>query len=137
MFPPAKIYASELPARQAPMIHGIELWLCSGRSSVRFGGFASFGGADVPSLSAALTGGRNIPYPPEAVRASFFAGRQRLHARPPPFLILRFLLRYPFNMCRLRWQSCFCGPFHRTACGFSAVCLISVIDDSTTSMSSA
>ena len=55
---PAKIYASEPPARQATMIHGIPLWLCSGRSSVRFGGFASFGGADVPSMSAALTGGR-------------------------------------------------------------------------------
>ena len=36
------------------MIHGIQLG--SGRSSVRF---ASFGEADVPSLSAALTGGRN------------------------------------------------------------------------------
>ena len=62
MFPrakPIKTYASETPARQAPMIHGIQLWLCSGRSSVRFGGFAYFGVADVPSLSAALTGGRN------------------------------------------------------------------------------
>ena len=39
------------------MIHGVKLG--SGRSSVRFGGFASFGEADVPSLSAALTGGRN------------------------------------------------------------------------------
>ena len=63
MFSPAKVYASEPPARQAPkymvkapMIHGIQLWLCSGRSSVRF---AYFGGVDVPSLSAALTGGRN------------------------------------------------------------------------------
>ena len=42
------------PARQAPLIHGIQLG--SGRSSVRF---ASFGEADVPSLSAAPTGGRN------------------------------------------------------------------------------
>ena len=54
IFSPAKTYASEPPARQAPMIHGIQLG--SGRSSVRF---ASFGEADVPSLSAALTGGRN------------------------------------------------------------------------------
>ena len=54
MFSPAKTYASEPPARQAPMIHGIQLG--SGRSSVRF---ASFGEADVPSLPAALTGGRN------------------------------------------------------------------------------
>ena len=54
MFSPAKTYASEPPARQAPMIHGIQLG--SGRSSVRF---ASFGEVDVPSLSAALTGGRN------------------------------------------------------------------------------
>ena len=53
MFLPAKTYASEPPARQAPMIHGIQLG--SGRSSVRF---AFFGEADVPSLSAALTGGR-------------------------------------------------------------------------------
>ena len=56
---PAKIYTSEPPARQSPMIHGTQLWLCSGRSSVRFGGFASFGGADVSSLSTALTGRRN------------------------------------------------------------------------------
>ena len=41
------------------MIHGIQLWFCSGRSCVRFGGFAFFGGVDVPSLSAALSGGRN------------------------------------------------------------------------------
>ena len=54
MFSPAKTYASELPAREAPMIHGIQLG--SGRLSVRF---AAFGEADVPSLSAALTGGRN------------------------------------------------------------------------------
>ena len=47
MFSPAKTYASEPPARQAPMIHGIESWLCSGRSSMRFGSFASFGEADV------------------------------------------------------------------------------------------
>ena len=53
MFSPAKTYASEPPARQAPMIHGIQLG--SGSSSVRFGGFASFGEADVPPLSA---GGR-------------------------------------------------------------------------------
>ena len=53
-FSPAKTYASEPPARQAPMIHGIQLG--SGRSSVRS---ASFGEADVPSLSAALTGGRH------------------------------------------------------------------------------
>ena len=51
---PAKTYASEPSARQAPMIHGIQLG--SGRSSVRF---ASFGETDVRSLSAALTGGRN------------------------------------------------------------------------------
>ena len=56
---PVKTYASEPPARQAPMIHGIQFWLCSGRSSVRFGGFDSFGGTDMPSLSAAPTGGRN------------------------------------------------------------------------------
>ena len=54
MFSPANTYVSEPPARQAPMIHGIQLG--SGRSSVHF---ASFGEADVPSLSAALTGGRN------------------------------------------------------------------------------
>ena len=42
------------PTRQAPMIHGIQLG--SGRSSVCF---AFFGEADVPSLSAALTGGRD------------------------------------------------------------------------------
>ena len=54
MFSPAKTYASEPPARQAPMLHGIQLGF--GRSSVSF---ASFGEADVPSLSAALTGGRN------------------------------------------------------------------------------
>ena len=59
IFSPAKTYASEPPAKQAPMFHGIQLWLYSGRSSVRFGSFASFGEADVPSLSAALTGGRN------------------------------------------------------------------------------
>ena len=40
------------------MIHGIQLCLCFVRSSVRFGSFASFGETDVPSLSAALTGGR-------------------------------------------------------------------------------
>ena len=57
MFSPAKTYASEPPARQASMVHGIPLR--SGRSSVRFGGFASFGEEDVPSLPAALTGGRN------------------------------------------------------------------------------
>ena len=36
MFPrakPAKIYASESPGIQAPMIHGIQLRLCSGRLS--------------------------------------------------------------------------------------------------------
>ena len=54
MLSPAKTYASEPTARQAPMIHGIQLG--SGRSSVRFD---FFGEADVPSLSAALTGGRN------------------------------------------------------------------------------
>ena len=81
MFSPAKTYASEPPARQAPMIHGIQLG--SGRSSVRF---ASFGEADVPSLSAALTGGRNDSLAAEAVRAVAFAGRQRLYARPPPFV---------------------------------------------------
>ena len=52
MFSPAKTYASEPPARQAPMMHGIQLG--SGCSSVRF---ASVGEADVPS--AALTGGRH------------------------------------------------------------------------------
>ena len=52
MFSPAKTYASEPPARQAPLIHGLQL----GSGRVRF---ASFGEADVPSLSAALTGGRN------------------------------------------------------------------------------
>ena len=60
MFPkekPSKIYASESPARQAPMIHGIQLWLSSDHSCVHFCGFASFGGADVPSLSGALTDG--------------------------------------------------------------------------------
>ena len=55
------------PARQAPMTHRIQLG--SGRSSVRF---ASFGEADVPSLSAALTGGRNDSLVPAAVRAVAF-----------------------------------------------------------------
>ena len=50
----AKPDISRCEAREAPMIHGIQLG--SGRSSVRF---ASFGEAGVPSLSAALTGGRN------------------------------------------------------------------------------
>ena len=54
-----KTYASDPLARPAPVIHGFQLWLCYGRSSVRFGSFVSFGGADVPSLSAALSGGRN------------------------------------------------------------------------------
>ena len=58
MFSPAKTYASDTPARQASMIHGIQLG--SGRSSVRF---ASFGEADVPSLSAVLIGGRNDSLP--------------------------------------------------------------------------
>ena len=54
VFLPANTYANEPPARQAPMIHGIQLG--SGHSSVHF---AFFREADVPSLSAALTGGRN------------------------------------------------------------------------------
>ena len=57
MFSPTKTYARESPARQAPMIHGIQLG--SGRSSVRFGSFASFGEANVPSFTAALTSERN------------------------------------------------------------------------------
>ena len=40
MFSPAKTHTSEHLARQAPMIHGIQLGSC--RLSVRFGGFASF-----------------------------------------------------------------------------------------------
>ena len=49
-----KDICNEPPARQASMIHGIQLG--SSRSSMHF---ASFGEADVPSLAAALTGGRN------------------------------------------------------------------------------
>ena len=51
MFPRAKLaktYASEPPAIRAPMIHGIQLRLSSGRLSV-CSRSASFGGADVPS----------------------------------------------------------------------------------------
>ena len=48
MFSFAKTYASEHPARQAPIIHGIQLG--SGHSSVRPGGFAFIGEAEVPSL---------------------------------------------------------------------------------------
>ena len=64
MFPPEKLYANEPPARQtAAMIHGIQLWLCFGRLSVR--GRSGIcrpvpeKRADIPSLSAALTGGCN------------------------------------------------------------------------------
>ena len=89
MFSPAKTYASDIHAGQAPTIHGIQLG--SGRSSVHFGGFASFGEADVPSLSAALTGGHNDSLASRiivhlACHTVAFAGSQRLHARSPPFL---------------------------------------------------
>ena len=55
---------NEPPARQtAPMIHGIQLWLCFGHLFVRFqSGICRLvleKRADVLSLSAALTGGRN------------------------------------------------------------------------------
>ena len=94
-----EIYASEPPARQAPMFHGIQVWLYSGRLSVRSRS-TSFRGADLPRRKDGM-----IPWLPEAVQAVVFAllfWRQRLHARQPLFLDSSFL-RYPFNktLCRL------------------------------------
>ena len=49
------------------------------------------------SLLATLTSGRNDSLAPEAAQAVVFAGRQRSHARPPPFLDPSLSSQLPFQ----------------------------------------
>ena len=126
------------PARQATMIHGIQLWVCSGRSSVRLGGFASFGGADVPSFSAALSGGRNDSLAAWSCSSSRFC----LAAAPahPAAIFFGSFAFFPLTLLTglcagSAGEAVSAGRSTGTACGLSSVCLISVIDDSRALMS--
>ena len=77
-----------------------------------------------------------IPWPPEAVLAVAFAGRQRLNALTPHFLDPSLSSPLPFqHVPAPAGKAVSAGRSTGTACGLSSVCLISVIDDSRTSMS--
>ena len=94
------------PARQAaPMIHGIQLWLCFGRLSVR-----SRSGicrpvpeewADVPSLLAALTGGSNDSLAACSCSSSRFclAFRATVPARPAATRFGSFSVTLSTGLC--------------------------------------
>ena len=118
------------------MIHGIQLLLCSGHSSVHFGGFALFGGADVPSLSAALTGGRNDSLVAWSCLGSRFC-REAASASPAATVFGSFAFFFVAlsTSAGSTGEALSAGRSTGTACGLSAFCLISVIDDSRTSMS--
>ena len=77
-----------------------------------------------------------IPWPPEAVLAVAIAGRQRLNALTPHFLDPSLSSPLPFqHVPAPAGKAVSAGRSTGTACGLSSVCLISVIDDSRTSMS--